>query len=333
PPTAGPPTAGPPTSGPPTAGPPTAGPPTTGPPTAGPPETGQSTATPAPTVSTGPSTTVRCGIENTATQRIVNGVDVSVIRKYSWQVGLSADKTVNYYCGGSIISDKHILTAAHCFYDFPQGGACSKNVPSEVYVGIGDHNYAQTTENLPDFSEPILFKQVVTHPNYNCSTFDSDIAVIELSKSIDLVKHADAIHPICLPKDNSKNYEGSTATVSGWGSTVGYNPNEIKDPAYPNILQEADVTVKTNTECGIPDDQLCAGTDEGYETGGKDACQGDSGGPLYVKETATQHVQVGVVSYGAGCASKGLSGVYARVGFFLDWIKTQVGSETTYTVT
>ena len=71
-------------------------------------------------------------------------------------------------------------------------------------------------------------------------------------------------------------------------------------------------------------------TEEGFENGGKDSCQGDSGGPLTIKEN-TQHVAIGVVSFGLGCASNGFPGFYTRVTRFLDWIKTQVGSDIIYT--
>ncbi|CAL4221321.1 unnamed protein product, partial [Meganyctiphanes norvegica] len=294
--------------------------------------------------------TIRCGIENPAAPRIVNGVDVSVVRKYSWQVGLAAGKQFLYNCGGSIITNKHILTAAHCFKNPTDGIVpCSMNLVKQTYVGIGDHNQGESDDNLPDLVEPILIKQVTLHENYTCDANLWDIAVVELTTPIDLLKHADAIHPICLPKDNSKTYEGLIATISGWGTTIGYNlPATPPPPQLPNILQEAQVTVNSITDCKSNynnitignitgsvfvdlEQNLCAGTDQGFENGGEDTCQGDSGGPISVKETG-QHVQIGVVSHGFGCASEGFPGVYARVSYFLDWIKSKVGSEATYTL-
>ncbi|CAL4156013.1 unnamed protein product, partial [Meganyctiphanes norvegica] len=294
--------------------------------------------------------TIRCGIENTATTRIVNGADVSVARKYSWQVGLAQGKHYYYSCGGSIITNKHILTVAHCFANPASGTVpCSINLAKQTYVGIGNHNQLETTDNLPDLVEPILIKLVFLHENYTCDTGLWDIAVVELTTPIDLLKHADAIHPICLPKDNCKTYEGLIATISGWGSTIGYNLPETKPPEHPtNILQEAQVTVKSITDCKSNynnitignetgsmfvdlEQELCAGTDQGFENGGKDTCHGDSGGPISVKETG-QHVQIGVVSWGLGCASEGYPGVYTRVSYFLDWIKCKVVPETTYTL-
>ncbi|CAL4193191.1 unnamed protein product, partial [Meganyctiphanes norvegica] len=289
---------------------------------------------------------VKCGVENPVPTRIVNGVDVNVARKYSWQVGLKPRKhrAENYFCGGSIITNKHILTAAHCFYDFPLFAPCFKNIPDKVFVGIGDHQQEDTIDDLSDVTDLIRSMSITTHKDYNCETNDNDIAIIELSRPIDLLKHADVLHPICLPKDDCETYEGLTATVSGWGGLVGYNIPENQLPGFqqkfPNILQETQVKVLKNSKCSsqidgkyppavFTDNMVCAATEEGYEDGGTDACQGDSGGPLSVKDNE-KHVQIGLVSFGFGCASKGNPGVYARVCKFLPWIENIVGTEKTY---
>ncbi|CAL4106155.1 unnamed protein product, partial [Meganyctiphanes norvegica] len=281
---------------------------------------------------------VKCGIETNAPTRIINGVDVEVARKYSWQVGLkdTNHRSEGYFCGGSIITNQHILTAAHCVIPSTRKGSltCAKPV-YRVFVGIGDHKQEETTDNFSDFLELIPSMNIIPHPEYNCFTLDNDLAIIKLKMPIDLQKHAGVIHPVCLPKDDSKTYQGLTATSTGWGSVVGYNEGEEYSPNYPNILQEVQVSVMNNSKCIkqrlISDNMLCTANEEGYAEGGKDACQGDSGGPLFVKQKG-RHVQIGITSDGKGCASKENPGVYSRVSKFIDWIEKEVEPETIFTL-
>lgn len=263
------------------------------------------------------SNTLKCGIESPYPNRIVNGETVEDARKYSWQAGLSYSDHPNYSvsCGGSIITNKHILTAAHCVKD-----------SSIFFVGIGS-NEQDNTHIIPQ-------SRVFVHPKYHPAGRDYDIAIIELSQTIDFVNNS--ISPICIPRNDNKDYTGLLATVSGWGSTVGYNqiPTPHPVPHFPNILQEAEIPVLSNTKCeenvvGLTERMLCAGDMTGFENGGKDACQADSGGPLTVQENS-QYQLIGIVSFGVGCASKGNPGVYARVTKFLNWINKIVAPKEIY---
>ena len=103
--------------------------------------------------------------------------------------------------------------------------------------------------------------------------------------------------------------------ITGWGEDEGTANN-------PNQLQVVSVPITTQSNYGwnqIDDDMIMAG----YSSGGYDSCQGDSGGPMVVRDVNdTEWLQVGVVSWGYGCAEAGYPGVYARVSYFIDWICT-----------
>lgn len=141
------------------------------------------------------------------------------------------------------------------------------------------------------------------------------------------------MRPICVPTDDpirSRNLDGSTPFVAGWGRTQ-------EGGKSANILQELQLPVIPNTECrelynkmgkAFSDKQfdnavLCAGDLDG----GKDSCQGDSGGPLMIPQRTSGsfiYYQIGVVSYGIGCARAEVPGVYTRVTQFVDWIREKV---------
>ena len=208
------------------------------------------------------------------------------------------------WCGGTLISDAHVLTAAHCTVDEAATG---------ISVLLGEHNIADDEFNSVDVAE------IINHPDYNNETVDNDFAILRLANPVNFTKE---VRPACLPADLNATYAGVTATVTGWGdlSTGG---------SSPDVLQEVDVTVTTNAECNnayggeITKNMICAGDQ------GKDSCNGDSGGPLVAPENSRQAVvvtpskkllklilknrQIGVVSWGsAECALEGFPGVYAR---------------------
>jgi len=249
------------------------------------------TAAPGPVITAAPGT-CQCGVKGGAANgRIVGGQETEE-HEYPWQVGLVSRNGRTPWCGGTLISSTHVLTAAHC----------TQTSASSIRVLLGEHSIADSDFNRVDVAE------IINHPNYNSQTTDNDYAILRLSSP---VAFTNEVSPACLPADLSATYAGVLATVTGWG-TLSSGGNQ------PTALQEVDVTVTTNAVCNqaygsITANMICAADS------GKDSCQGDSGGPLIAPENGRQAL-IGVVSWGRGCAFDGWPGVYARVTEKMDWI-------------
>ncbi|CAL4119171.1 unnamed protein product [Meganyctiphanes norvegica] len=242
--------------------------------------------------------------------RIVGGHEVDPMHKYPWHAGLYSGDNY-YFCGATIITTRHVLTAAHCFAIFPNNRPCHIKLPHYLRVGIADHDEADDSDDIPNVTRRISVKNVNVHPQYLCHTYNYDLAMLELEHEM---VFGEFLHPVCLPEADTKTYEGEMSVVVGWGDTSnGYN-------VYPGKLQEVKVPVM-DPECGgyepIKEDMICAGYPK---KGGKDACSGDSGGSMTVQENG-RYTQVGIVSYGYGCAEPKYPGVYARVTTVLGWIR------------
>merc|ERR1712037_278422 len=250
------------------------------------------TAAPGPVVTAAPGT-CQCGVKGGAANgRIVGGQDTEE-HEYPWQVGLVSRNGRSPWCGGTLISSSHVLTAAHC---------TAGSSASSIRVILGEHNIADSDINRVDVAE------IINHPNYNSATTDNDYAILRLASP---VTFTDEVSPACLPADLSATFAGVLATVTGWGTLS-------SGGSQPTVLQEVDVTVTTNIECNnaygsITNNMVCAADS------GKDSCQGDSGGPMIASENGRQAL-IGVVSWGRGCAFEGFPGVYARVTEKMDWI-------------
>ena len=222
-------------------------------------------------------------------------------------------------CGASFIGSKWVLTAAHCVEDADI---------TTLKVNVGEYDLSNGANNAK------AVKQIYMHPQYQESaSFNNDIALIELIESLN--------HPsLTLASAELTNQfadMASYATVIGWGNRTAYGADD-EQPAnsQPDILHQVELSLLTNTQCkdklaqgysnlqnttvspeqvGITDTMLCAE----FSGGGKGSCQGDSGGPLVVN-TNEGWQQVGIVSYGIGCADAAFPDVYARVGEFTEWI-------------
>jgi uncharacterized repeat protein (TIGR01451 family) len=233
--------------------------------------------------------------------RIVGGQDADV-GEWPWQVRLSIFPGIG--CGGTIISENWVLTAAHCV------------VQQQVVVPASWVTVIASMHKISVGGDQVVLVDLIVVPSaYSGTTLDTDYALLHLASSITFNSNVAKI-ALANSGDASQFAPGATATVTGWGTLS-------SGGSAPDILQEVEVPILSNTDCatklsGITANMLCAGFDEG----GKDSCQGDSGGPLVVPDGKGGWIQVGVVSWGFGCAGPNSPGVYTRVSQFTSDIQS-----------
>jgi len=221
-------------------------------------------------------------------------------------------------CGGSVIDDEWILTAAHCMVN--NGSPLQ---PSVVNGMVGVHDIA----NSEDGNQSLQIEEIFVHENYNSYTFDNDIALLKLAMPIELgiTSSGITVGVISLVEADVDNLVGLTMTMTGWGATSSGGQGS-------DVLLQVDVPVISNDACQdlyeesgaiVTDNMLCAVVDDG----GKDACQGDSGGPaVYYDFDQQRWQQAGIISWGIGCADKNHPGVYTRLSNYVDWIESKTGA-------
>ncbi|XP_072235502.1 uncharacterized protein [Leuresthes tenuis] len=235
--------------------------------------------------------------------RIVNGEDCPP-GECPWQA-LLLNEDNQGFCGGTILNEYVILTAAHCM-----------NQTRYMYVKLGEFDTL-----VDDGNEAVHHvAAIVTHFKYKPDTYHNDIALIKLATPIKFTRY---ILPACIPESDFAEkvlMRQRDGLVSGFGRL-----GEGRQPS--TILQRLTVpyvdrqTCIESTKLRISMRMFCAG----YDTIGKDACQGDSGGPHVTRYRDTYFI-TGIVSWGEGCARNGKYGVYTQVSKYIRWIREGIDS-------
>jgi len=208
----------------------------------------------------------------------------------------NAEGALSQYCGGALLRPNVVLTAAHC-----------RVAPGDVAI-IGRHNLRMLQ------GQAITIVGVDVHEKYDRGTYQNDIAILRLARSA-----GPQYEPIQAAKTND-DLTGRAVTAIGWGRTAAGGPTslDLLETTLPVIAQQECAT-KYGAQYSIGPGMICAAAP------GRDACQGDSGGPLFLKaEGQAAPVQVGITSFGIGCAEPGYPGVYTRVGSYAEWIASHL---------
>lgn len=253
----------------------------------------------------------------TPSARIVGGEEVAP-GAWPWNVALwDLGWNAWWGCSGSLIGRGWVLTAAHCvtynhYVIFPQ----------DIGVAVGRHNIHSTEGYVIGASE------ILVHPKFDYITRDNDVALIRLGALAGL---NDTIGTVRLASwtDAAAYAEGALAIATGWGTQT---PGQLD---MPEGLRQVEVSMYANETCEadyekligeataeniITHNMICAGIPEG----GRGVCDGDNGGPLVVRRGENGWQQVGITSWGYGCAEPHAPAVFSRVPRFLDWINQEI---------
>ncbi|XP_034531973.1 complement factor I [Notolabrus celidotus] len=260
-----------------------------------------------------------CGIPNATTvddvdveervmgsrvKRVVGGVPANPTQ-IQWQVALEENRKID--CGGAYIGGCWVLTAAHCVRPNPTA--------FRVKFSLWRKTRAQDTTDIVPVAD------IHIHPKYNASSYENDIALVQLQK-LPFQKEKcfidnPAISAVCVPWTTHLFQPNHTCSISGWGRTAEGRAAQVLLWANVSLINDCQRYYKDRFKPGM----MCAGDLDGSV----DSCQGDSGGPLVCEDEMGISYLWGIVSWGERCGQPGFPGVYTQVAHFFEWIRLHTG--------
>ncbi|CAB3995594.1 serine protease 27-like [Paramuricea clavata] len=259
---------------------------------------------------------IRCGTKGRI-GGVVNGTRAAA-GSWPWQVGIKKCAHCNITCGGTLINDEWVVTAAHCV---------SQSFPNELYIVIGEVDQSAKSGHEQRFR----CSKIIVHEDYGVDApYDKDVAIIRLDK---YAVYNDNVRPLFMPGSGTVLTEKDLCTVTGFGrANVKIAPFKTR---VKQILKTIALIFPTNSFCHekqlfprdatqitlrikVTSNMFCAG----YKKGGTDACQGDSGGPLTCFDRSnSRFILGGVVSWGERKFKRELGySIYAQYPSFTSWI-------------
>lgn len=242
---------------------------------------------------------------------IFNGFD-ALAGELPWVVSLSSGPaTRRHLCGASLIGDKWLLTAAHCF----QRDQGSIPEPTNFSALVGT-NLLRTGGRL------VSLKHICIHKDFVCpkcttngkQLYDNDIAILELNDSV-----SEKTITFASNSTESELLKIATGVAVGWGLTQSFIPsNSLKVSQSLPIVDQSECDKQKPYHGRLSDNMICAGFSDGHS----DSCPGDSGGPFLIRNPQGDFVQEGIVSWGDKCGTT--YGIYTRVARFSDWINDRI---------
>ncbi|NWY53491.1 CTRL protease, partial [Chionis minor] len=226
-------------------------------------------------------------------EKIING-QTAVPGSWPWQVSLQT-RSGSHFCGGSLISEEWVVTAAHCQFN-----------PYSHVVVLGEHDLTSSSESV----QVKTVSRAITNPNWNSYTLNNDITLLKLSSPARLGAR---VSPVCLPPANLELPANLRCVTTGWGRI------STSSQAPAQRLQQVALPLISPSQCKqywgnrITSSMLCAGG------AGASSCQGDSGGPL-VYQDGNVWTLIGIVSWGNSNCNVRTPAIYTRVSQFRNWI-------------
>ncbi|XP_037614870.1 complement factor I-like isoform X2 [Sebastes umbrosus] len=236
-------------------------------------------------------------------KRVVGGVPANPTQ-IQWQIALEENRRID--CGGAYIGGCWVITAAHCVRPNPSA--------FNVKFSLWKKSRSQDTTDI------VPVEDIRIHPKYNASTYENDIALVQLKKlpfTDKCLLDNPAVSAVCVPWSTQLFQPNHTCSISGWGRTAEGKAAQVLLWANVSLIADCQNFYKGRFKPGM----MCAGDLEGSV----DSCQGDSGGPLVCEDELGVSYLWGIVSWGERCGQSGFPGVYTQVAHYFEWIRLHTG--------